>query len=772
MNPVPEVERAEVTEATPTPAARNPLQIAWQRKPLVALGVLAGVAAALIFAAKKAPVYQSSAQVLVVKKHGDTGMPLAGADPTMGFYEDYVSTHIALVRSQVVVDAAVKDHNLASLTSFQGHANPTPIIMGSFGATRDTKESGANNIMNLSYRGPIAEDCPIIMNAVIESYQKFLEETYRKSSGLPLEVLEKMYGDLLAAIASAENELKELQKNAPVLAMPVREGMMVPQTTLGELETRRLSLRMREAELEEKLKWLAKAKKEGHARELVLALTTIAEKSAPDNAREQQLWSLQLKEQELIRDYGEDHPDVVKIRQQMSMTREFFSPEKRSARTGTGPSGDENVVENYEKTLRWELESVQIGQQALVSLTADEKKEAKEHTLYANREAALRNDITFKCTQRDLALNRIQELRRLRDFGGYDAKMISTPAPGGPVGTGSTQMLLAGAAVGLLAGVGLAYLSDVTDKSFRNPEEIRRRLGLPIVAHVPVMNEKDAISSPDAPQLDPSLASYHRPKSGEAEAYRSLRTALYFSTRGKGHKVIQMTSPTMGDGKTTMACNLAIAIAQAGKRVVLVDADMRRPRVHALFGVRPEHGLSSVIAGEASLKATLVDSGVERLTLLTCGPRPENPAELLSQPQFELVLDELRQQFDFVLVDTPPLLAVTDPAIVMSRMDGVLLTVRVSKNGRPAAERAREILYSGHANVLGVIVNGVGKATGTYGYDHYQYGYEYGYGGEYVAATVEANGHAPANGTNGTNGTVGTRKKRNTKVNWLRRLFR
>src|SRR5207244_10586641 len=122
------------------------------------------------------------------------------------------------------------------------------------------------------------------------------------------------------------------------------------------------------------------------------------------------------------------------------------------------------------------------------------------------------------------AIGRLKDLNLIRDFGGYDARLISFPAAGGRVGTGLMQFLMAGAAVGLLLGVGLAYLADMSDKSFRSPDEIRRRLGLPIVAHVPIMEEEGAPSSPDAPQLDRSLANYHRPTSGEAEAARSLRT--------------------------------------------------------------------------------------------------------------------------------------------------------------------------------------------------------------------------------------------------------
>src|SRR5262249_37183572 len=153
---------------------------------------------------------------------------------------------------------------------------------------------------------------------------------------------------------------------------------------------------------------------------------------------------------------------------------------------------------------------------------------------------------------------------------------------------------------------GLAYLADSADKSFRTPEEIRRRLGLPVLAHVPLLEDDGAPASSEGVQLERSLASFHRPASPEAEAYRGARTALYFRTRDEDHKAIQVPSPKMGDGKSTIAANLAIAIAQSGKGVVLVDADLRRPRVGPLFGVAPgTAGLTSVISGTAELGGCL-----------------------------------------------------------------------------------------------------------------------------------------------------------------------
>jgi capsular exopolysaccharide synthesis family protein len=282
---------------------------------------------------------------------------------------------------------------------------------------------------------------------------------------------------------------------------------------------------------------------------------------------------------------------------------------------------------------------------------------------------------------------------------------------------------------GIALGFGLAYLADFTDKSFRSPQEIQQRLGLTVIGHIPFIPDNTTADSAMHEHVAPALVAFHAPKSPEAEAFRGVRTSLYFSTQGRGHQVVQVTSPGMGDGKSTLIANLAISIAQTGRKTVLIDADFRRPRVHKLFpSINREVGMASVMAGDATLDDAIRPTIVPNLSLLPCGPRPANPAELLTSPRFQELLGEIRTRFDFVLIDTPPVLLVSDPCVVAPRVDGVILVIRLNKNNRPTAERAAEVLGGLGANILGVMVNDSdsGSPYG-YGYNKYGYGYRYNY---------------------------------------------
>ena len=237
-----------------------------------------------------------------------------------------------------------------------------------------------------------------------------------------------------------------------------------------------------------------------------------------------------------------------------------------------------------------------------------------------------------------------------------------------------------------------------------------------------------------------------RPRSGVAEAFRTIRTAIYFGGEERHVKTILITSPTPGDGKSTCISNLAIAVAQAGRRVLLIDADCRRPVQHKTFDIEETQGLTGILTGKTTLAEAIRPTGIDRLDLLQCGPLPHNPAELLDSQALLDLLGEAGRKYDQVLVDSPPVTLVSDARVLAASCDASVLVLRSERSTRRGAQLAWNAMASVGANLLGVVVNDFARQKDGYGYTYYGYG-RYGYAPA-APATPElngTNGHA-ANG--------------------------
>jgi len=300
-------------------------------------------------------------------------------------------------------------------------------------------------------------------------------------------------------------------------------------------------------------------------------------------------------------------------------------------------------------------------------------------------------------------------------------------------------------AVGLMLGVGLAFLLEYLDDSLKNKDDVERAApGVPVVALIPALtgwkNHKDAV-----------VVSSTDPKSPAAEAYRTLRTSVQFLGLDRPMQVVQVTSPSQSEGKSTTVANLAVALAGAGKRVVLLDADLRRPRAHHFFGLDHDTGLTSALLGDVPLEVALRPVvTVPGLSVLASGPIPPNPSELLAGDRFGQLLLSLRERADYILVDCPPALPVTDAAVLAGRVDGTLLVVTARYTEGRQLHRAVEVLGHVNAVLLGIVLNGVKEDDG-YGYS---YRYRYAYAGDDErpksrknGKTVPASQDAPADAT-------------------------
>ena len=309
----------------------------------------------------------------------------------------------------------------------------------------------------------------------------------------------------------------------------------------------------------------------------------------------------------------------------------------------------------------------------------------------------------------DERINHLQEQRDM--FQQITSAFVTAPAEviGRPTFPSKSTTFVLAVAVGLVIGGFLAFLRDRTDGRLRTAEEVQQFLGMPILGVVPRMpGRRTAVARAMAVHLDP--------RSETSEAYRTIRTAVYFSAQGTSSRTLLVTSPEAGDGKTTSASNLAIAIAQTGRSVLLLDADFRKPTQHKNLDIKDSVGLSSVLSGTETLDRAIQRTGVEGLDILPCGAIPGNPSEILNSQEFGELVDRLAMKYDHIIFDSPPVNLVTDARILGAVCDATVLVLRAEKSTRKAAEHARNALLSVGAKVLGIIVNDASRGRG---YDNY-----------------------------------------------------
>jgi succinoglycan biosynthesis transport protein ExoP len=323
-------------------------------------------------------------------------------------------------------------------------------------------------------------------------------------------------------------------------------------------------------------------------------------------------------------------------------------------------------------------------------------------------------------------LGQIQVAAQINQTGGGQL-ITRAQTPGAPIEPAPLRNTAIALLLGLMVGVGLAFLREYLDESIKSKEDLERVApGITTVGMIPMVDTwKDSLA--------PYLVTIRDPASPAAEAYRTLRTSIQFLGLDRPIKTLQVTSPAKEEGKTTTLTNLGVTLARAGSRVALLDCDLRRPRMHEFFGLSNHVGFTSVLLGECSLGDALQPvPGQSRLGLLASGPPPPEPSELLGSRHARGVLDALRASCDIVLIDTPPVLPVTD-ALVMARVvDGTLLVLAAGQTTKKGLHRAMELLEQVDTPLLGTVFNEVGSEQG--------YGAGYGYGYSYDPSSRASDG--------------------------------
>jgi capsular exopolysaccharide synthesis family protein len=295
-----------------------------------------------------------------------------------------------------------------------------------------------------------------------------------------------------------------------------------------------------------------------------------------------------------------------------------------------------------------------------------------------------------------------------------------------------------GLGAGLFLGVAFAFLRENLDESIVTTDQVEKIGLLPVLSYIPLVRSDDVqrgkqpgdTAAAAASPLEQSLL-ITRPNAPAAEAYRALRTAILLSSADEPLRVLLTTSPLGGDGKSTISYNLAISFAQHGRRVLVLDADMRKPSAHTFFHASKSPGLSEVLTGSMSFADALVPhDSLPNLSLLPSGTTPPNPAELLDSKRFDALIEMAKSEFDLILIDSPPVLMVTDPVILSTKTDGAIIVLRSQKTTKPVLKRAVETLARSYGRKLGFVVNGMDTKSVEYYYTYGYYGDNKYYGEE------------------------------------------
>lgn len=719
------------------PAESNLLRIAFKGRYLLVIGALIGLGVGYLNDARSQPEFSSAAQLMIASK---TTAPIPVDGTTKRDTTD-IETHAAVLQSPTLIDRAIRDYDLGSLPVASG-GNLRGLIRENL---KISPRKGSDAILDVSFKCNDSLSCAKVLNGLLDAFQDFHGEMDQNIGEQMLGLVGEANSVLAKQLSEKQQAYDTFREQSPLVAR-AGNSLNLHQERMMGIEATRARFKLEVNSLEIEIQAIENAFANGMD---VNAIRIMSDQISgnrnsthPDgthgglanNTMQHQLMPMLLELQNLEERYGAQHPDVLSLKRQIDLVKELEPG-----------MDDENGTMKLEDFARSDLEAYLSARRAirdakakelasLNSMFEREQKEARALVSFQVKDSALKSDLQRTQKLFDAVVSRLDEVNLTKDHGGYNIQVLASAEPGWVVSPGLTEHLFRGSILGLFGAFGLAYLIVGRDARFNDTKQVRDMLELPIMGTIPRFVQEQADTDVGDSEVAASIQAFHRPKSSIAESYRGIRTGLFFQLQSK--RLVQITSPLPGEGKSTLTTNLATSIAASGKTVIVVDGDLRRPRQHKLLGEnagQAEFGLATILEGRATIQESIYQTSVPNLSLMPCGSIPENPGELLVTNTIGDVLQELCDQFDYVLVDSPPMLAVSDPSTIATLVEGVLLTFDIEKTPRHAVMRAREQLQKIEANIVGVVVNQVEtRKRGLYGYGNYNNSY-YGYGDYHYA---------------------------------------
>lgn len=663
---------------------------------IVSLFVVVFLAMLLTFIQK--PRYEAQTKVLAKGTDRAAGADiLSSSIPALGAFADQrdVQTQVEIIKSWPLLKTAAEDTGLEV-------KDPTAVPVKVEGG-KDT------NVITITSTSTDPDEAMRLANNVARVYVARNLDQNRSSAHAGRIFLEKQQVKLQKDLQQAAKALRDYQERTGAVGLDAATENMV--TALTNLESNRTSAEADRSAAAAQTKQLRNAL--GQTAETIVSSTTIQRNPGIQKLQDE-IADLQVERAGLLKDY---QPQSTKVQAVNARIQAAQSREK--ALVAEIMSGKQMAVNPVHQQFFQQLvgaEGAGLSASARIAgldrAIAEQRERLSELPEQQYRLAQLQRDVQIAEKTYLAVQDRYQQLRIAEESTLANAQVIE-PAllPKYPVSPKKKLNFVLAVLVGLMLGVGIAALQEALDDTIQTAEDVERELALPLLGVVQSIPETEARSLLHAANF-----------SGVSEAFRMIRSNIKFMAVDSAVQTVMVTSAMKGEGKSTTAANLAVALARDGRRVTLVDADLRRPTVHKQFEIANTMGLTNAIAGGAPLAEVCHESGVEGLRIVTAGPIPPNPAELLDSARFARIVEELRGTNDMVIFDAPPVLGVADASVLAGRVDGVALVMAAGEVERKAGRRVVQMLQQARANVLGVILNKMNTRSGSY-YDYYYYHY-------------------------------------------------
>lgn len=672
-------------------------QVLRRRRATVCLATVIVTILAALYAFKTKPVYQATARIEVdasTRPLGKTGNPSAQTPVS----DRYLQTQVDILKSdnlgwrtitQLGLDRsaqfASRRQGAGAVTLMAARARRSRIL-AAFEKQLRVRLAPGSRIIQVSFEGTNPTLAQQIPNTLLKNYLQYNFTAQYQSTRQVSHWMKKELGDLKGKVEASQQALVNYEKQNDVADLGNRNNLN--QNALTDLSRQ-----------------LTAARTQLAAQRAVLDAVEQNPSAAGLLTKDSVLSGLQGKYGDLetvyakaLAQYGPNFYKVVRIRKQIDEVQQLIHQEQKREQA--------EAQANY----RASRQRVDI----LASAVSEQKAQVQKFNQLQIPYDILKNDYQ---TDQGLYQSLLERLKNAEISAGLKATNVHVldPAmyPVAPIRPKKTMDVAAGLLSGLLLGLTLAFVQDGLDNSVKRPEELEAVVGAPLLGVIPEAGSLAGgrawlASSRGRETAVVERCVLQRPHSPIAEAYRALRTAILLSPAIPPPQVLLFTSAQPREGKTSTCANLALSLAQLNRRVLLIDADLRRGQIQTVFRLPHGPGLNDVLAGDLTLPAALVPvEDAPNLWVLASGSRPSSPADLLSSPMMESIVETLRQRFEFILIDSPPLLLVADPAIISKFADGIILVASSEATARSAVSQALRTLEVAGEKLLGAVVNRV-----------------------------------------------------------------